>query len=256
MEGSTKAERLIREEHWINEFKNKNIELYNNRLKPTDEPKNRSCFSLTPEETKQKLSIASKKKWQDPAYLAKNPCGTLQEKSERMFKLWQRKDFKEKMIQVNKKNSINQELLKKLIEGSQKTYNGLISPDGTVYSPITNLSKFARDNNLIYGNLYQLITGKWGQYDGWKSVDNPNPTRKKVVLSEEHKIKIGLAMKGHKYNIGHRHTEESKKKMSMTRTGRPNPSAVGNKNRLGMKHTEESKKNFLMLKEKKLWKNT
>jgi len=250
MENSSKEDRLIREEYWINEYKKQGIELYNSQLNPTKEPINRSCFSLSPELTKEKLSKASKQKWQDPNYLAKNPCGTSQEKSQRMLKLWQDENFREKMLKTIKVVSHKAENIKNLVERSQKTYNGLIAPDGTVYSPITNLSKFARENNLIYINLYQLVTGVFGQYNGWKSIDNPNPTRKKVTLSDEHKIKIGLSKKGHKFNVGRVHSQEAKEKMSSSRKGKSNVSAIGNKNMLGKKMSNETKEKMSEIKKR------
>lgn len=242
MENSTKEERLIREEYWINEYKKKNIELYNSQLKPTKEPKDRSCFSLSPEETKLKHSERSKKNWQNPIYLAKNPCGTNQEKRDRLLKKWKNEDFRKLVSDNSKKYNSDDKHIQKLITRSQKTYNGLIAPDGTIYSPIANLRKFAKEHNIAAGNLYALVGGKYGQYDGWKSIDNPNPKRKKVTLSAEHKIKIGLSKKGNKYNLGKNRSDETKKKISIAHTGRSNPSAVGNKNFLGKKHTEETKR--------------
>lgn len=242
MENSTKEERLIREEFWINKFKSDGVEIYNSQLKPTNEPKDRSCFSLAPEETKLKHSERSKKNWQNPEYLAKNPCGTSQEKSDRILEKWKNEEYRNKMIEVCKQNSSNVKSKQRLIARSQKTYNGLIAPDGTVYSPIVNLRQFAKDHSVIYNHLWNLVSGKYGQYDGWRSLDNPNPKRKKRVLSEAHKIQIGLSKKGHKYNLGCKRTEETKKKISIAHTGRPNLSAVGNKNFLGKKHTEETKR--------------
>jgi group I intron endonuclease len=52
MPNSTRKERNVREEFWLNECQNSNIEVYNINLEPTKEP---TCWSSNPEETKQKL---------------------------------------------------------------------------------------------------------------------------------------------------------------------------------------------------------
>jgi len=66
MENSTKKERLIREEYYINFLLESGMELYNNQLQPTKESKERSCFSLTPEETSQRISVQMKEVWSNP----------------------------------------------------------------------------------------------------------------------------------------------------------------------------------------------
>jgi len=59
MPGSTKEERNLREEHWIGVHWDKQERCYN--FKKKTEASERSCYSLTPEESRQKLSASMKK---------------------------------------------------------------------------------------------------------------------------------------------------------------------------------------------------
>lgn len=70
-------------------------------------------------------------------------------------------------------------------------------------------------------------------------------------LSEEHKKNIGLSKKGNKYMLGHKHSEEAKKKISKANKGRKlseetkkkmSEAKKGNKNALGYNQSEKSKK--------------
>lgn len=58
MEGSTKEERNLKEEEWIAKFWDKQALCYN--FKQKADSKERSCFSKTPEETRKKISEATK----------------------------------------------------------------------------------------------------------------------------------------------------------------------------------------------------
>jgi hypothetical protein len=46
----------------------------------------------------------------------------------------------------------------------------LISPDGEQHGPISNLTKFCRDNNIEVSSVRKLISGKIkkGSYKGWR----------------------------------------------------------------------------------------
>ena len=69
MESSTKEERNKREEWWIAQYYDNQSRCYNFREKT--EAKERSCFSLTPKETRQKISEATKKALAAPEVKAK-----------------------------------------------------------------------------------------------------------------------------------------------------------------------------------------
>lgn len=66
----------------------------------------------------------------------------------------------------------------------------------------------------------------------------------KLVFSTEHRAKLSKALKGNKRMLGHKHTEETKLKMSIARTGKP-------PNALGYHHTEEAKKRISLSKKGK-----
>lgn len=68
MEGSTKKERSDREEIEIAKYFDNCKVCYNIKEKAGDTE--RSCYSLTPEETKKKQSESMKKRWENPEYAA------------------------------------------------------------------------------------------------------------------------------------------------------------------------------------------
>ena len=70
------------------------------------------------------------------------------------------------------------ELFKKKISDSMlgkvrfcKTYPGLVSPSGDIFTNITNLNKFSREHNIISDHLYGLFNKKRTQHRGWKLLD-------------------------------------------------------------------------------------
>lgn len=69
MEGSSKEQRNHREEWWIAQYYDNQGQCYN--FKQKTEAKERSCFSMTPEETKQFLSKQSKERWDNHSYRQK-----------------------------------------------------------------------------------------------------------------------------------------------------------------------------------------
>jgi len=48
-----------------------------------------------------------------------------------------------------------------------KTYHGVVSPDGIIYSPVTNMSAFCREHRLDNGQMTRLMQGKVVKYKGW-----------------------------------------------------------------------------------------
>jgi group I intron endonuclease len=63
-------------------------------------------------------------------------------------------------------------------EHSKKTYSGIISPDGKIYTNITGLSGFCREHGLSKGNMSDLCSGKIKQYKGWTY--NPSVTTQEI----------------------------------------------------------------------------
>ncbi len=102
MEGSTKEERNKREEHWIAQFYDKQELCYN--FKEKTEAKERSCFSLTPNETRQKISEATRKALSTPEVKAKMRAARIGKPSPTTgMKLGPRsEETKEKLREANK----------------------------------------------------------------------------------------------------------------------------------------------------------
>lgn len=63
---------------------------------------------------------------------------------------------------------------------NSKVFNiKLLSPDGTVYGPISNLAEFCRRHNLNQSSMQRIITGKHkSNHKGWTMV-SPNNGEKK-----------------------------------------------------------------------------
>lgn len=139
MKNSTKEERLIREEFWINFALENNVELYNSNFFPTKEPK---IISFPSDEAKKNLSIKSKT----------NPnCIKTQFKKGRTHK--HSEECKQK---IGKSNS-------KIYDLSQ---NPLIGPNGQIILKIENLAEFCRNHNLGSG-LCAVLNGKYKSSRGW-----------------------------------------------------------------------------------------
>lgn len=53
-----------------------------------------------------------------------------------------------------------------------KTYSGAISPDGTVYAPIINMSKFCREHDLGLSSMVAIMKGRRKSHKGWTKYSN------------------------------------------------------------------------------------
>jgi group I intron endonuclease len=105
-----------------------------------------------------------------------------------------------------------------------------------------------RAKGVYYSQLYNVVNS-----DNWANlIEETGEGVFRVKLSEEHKRKISESNKGRKLNPetikliasknrGRKNTEESKKKMSLARIGKP-----------GVKHTEETKEKLSKIKTGKL----
>lgn len=52
-------------------------------------------------------------------------------------------------------------------ERTAKLHKGLISPDGTIYKDIFNMSKFCREHNLHRGHILEVENGEQSHCKGW-----------------------------------------------------------------------------------------
>lgn len=191
MENSTKEERLIREEFWINKFKTDGTELYNSRLKPTDEPKNRSCQSHTPEETKKKMSetmrafysIPKNRIKQSELLKGKPKPPRSKEHSEKLGiahkNIPHTNETKEKMSKAHK-TEINLNKLKETYEKHREhiiakqsdavaKIHTLVQPDGIIIK-VKNLNKFCKERNMHSSGFSNLLrkSDSTATYKGWR----------------------------------------------------------------------------------------
>lgn len=191
MENSTKEERLIREEFWINKFKSDGVEIYNSRLKPTDEPKNRSCTSLTPEETSKKMSeslkafyaIPENRQKQSELLKGKPKPQRTKEHNQKLglahIGIKPTKETKEKMSKAHKTEA-NLNKLKETYEKHREhiiaeqsdavaKIHILVQPDGTIIK-VKNLNKFCKEKNMHSSGFSNLLrkSDSSATYKGWQ----------------------------------------------------------------------------------------
>lgn len=179
---STKNERNIREEFWINEYLNNSYKLYNFILEPTKECGEKSCWSKNPEETRRKHSESSKLMWQNEEF--KKNIGQKISESKK-GKTWEELYTKEGAEKHRKKPSPmfgkhhTKEAKERLMKVQMKVYNlflnPLLSPNNEEFQKIEGLRNFARIHNLNFNHLRAVINGVRKTHKGWK-LKNINPT--------------------------------------------------------------------------------
>ncbi len=133
----------------------------------------RSCFSKNPEDTKEKLSKASKRCWSDPIEREKRiegKDGQRRKKIGEASKLAWSKTTEEQRKELSEKRKLltkNMWLQNKL-SGKQYTF---ISPAGEEII-IANITEWCRDNNLSLNFFRDLIRGRKRQdnHYNWKYV--------------------------------------------------------------------------------------
>lgn len=205
MEGSSKEERNLKEEEWIAKFWDSQQLCYNFKQKANETE--RSCFSHTPEETRELLSEAQKRLWQNPVERIKRIEGSDGKRRENIGKssseAWasmsesQQKDISQKRESLTKDSwrdpSIRERRMSGLKANSWKvseahTAKVLSDPDYharlvaqgqasaktyQMLSPtgeqtiIHNMSKFCRENNLVKGHMIAVSNGKAKSHKGW-----------------------------------------------------------------------------------------
>lgn len=76
-----------------------------------------------------------------------------------------------------------------------KTFNvKLLSPDGKIYGPITNLEAFSKTHNLNSSSLWKIIKGFLKTCKGWRLLETPNDS----ILRKQKGQKISAAKFGTK----------------------------------------------------------
>lgn len=177
MEGSTKEQRNKREEEWIKQFYDQQVNCYN--FKQKVESVERSCWSSTPEEAKKKISLKSKgrKVWNSgmklsQEYKQKLSVAHLGKKHKEETKLKMSEAHKaEKAPWFGKK--LSKEHCQKLSEAhkhqqaSNKKEYHFIDSNGLEYKGI-GISAFIKQHKLSSGRMFRLLKGEISEYKGWK----------------------------------------------------------------------------------------
>jgi hypothetical protein len=187
MENSTKEERNKQEEELIAQSFDGGKQCYNLTLKAVSRE---GCLSKKPEETRKKLSDASKSRWSDPEFKETTReairAGTMKPesrklRSEQMKKVWNRPEYRKKIIahrqrpelkEAFKLNCPSEVAVKKSIEARKKLYGKLRSPIGEIYE-VWSLTEFCLTNDLgsqNISNISKLLKGQYQQIYGWTLV--------------------------------------------------------------------------------------
>lgn len=64
------------------------------------------------------------------------------------------------------------ELVRRRASSIAKTWPGFITPDGTVYRNIHNLSEFCREHDLILSHMSKVYHGRRNQHRGWVALED------------------------------------------------------------------------------------
>lgn len=98
--------------------------------------------------------------------------------SQSLREVWSDPEFKAKMSPIRKSQMTDEVKLKisntKKLQCEKngptnvKSWPPLISPDGTVYTDITDMSKFARNHGIVSNCLRRVAHGERKTYRGWK----------------------------------------------------------------------------------------
>lgn len=157
---------IEREQYWIDLLKPEyNTNLIAGNVIPR---------SARTKEAKQKISSKVKELWKDPIYKDKHHKPRNWKNgvpNRRGVKLSD--ETKEKLRRANLgKNNHNYGKPKSqnFIDKVSKTYDGAISPDGFIYSPIINLRDFCRKHNLDSGQMSRVLNGKAQSHKGWTRI--------------------------------------------------------------------------------------
>ena len=165
LELATSDNLLDTEQKWIDLL----LPEYNAELKA-----GKSTSHVSRDEVREKISNSVKDLWKDEEY-RKQHCKPRNWKNgipnRKGVKLSE--ETKEKIRQANLgENNPNYGKPKSqsFIDKMAKTYSGVISPDGIVYAPITNMRVFCTEHNLDSGQMSRLMSGKVNKYKGWTKV--------------------------------------------------------------------------------------
>lgn len=161
-----KSELINREQWWIDHIKPTfNINLIAGNVIP---------LSAKTSKANKKRSEAVKKLWKDPDYYKRClPSNNWKDGIPNRKGAKLSEETKKKLSQASSgKNNSNygkpksESFMKKMC----KTYDGAISPDGEIYSPIIGLNRFCREFGLDNGQMSRLFSRKINSHQGWTRV--------------------------------------------------------------------------------------
>lgn len=204
MENSTKEARNKREEEFIAQYWDRQDLCYNFKQKIAG--KERSVFSNTPEETKELLSQAQKRLWQDPEERQKRIEGRDGKRREKIGKacseMWtsmteeQKHEISQKRVQLTQESWADPEIRQKRLDGlrtnswkvskAQKKLAQdpehrakliaqgqkyaktyqMLNPEGQLIE-IHNMTKFCRENELTKQHMIAVAKGREPSHKGW-----------------------------------------------------------------------------------------
>jgi len=206
MDNSTKAERLVQEEFWIDLYLGNGYKLYNNRLKPTKESQ---VWSHNPEETRKKLSeLTNVGQFKHKTYKVNlvSPTGEIVRSITNFKKFCEDNGMSRRglncLLEKKCRSIKGWTLLEENLNKSIKHYNiSLVSPVGEEFNSITNLANFCKEHGgLNETAMYSLVNNKINSYCGWrlkghKTYDRPGQflvTKNKIgnAIAKTHDIKL------------------------------------------------------------------
>jgi hypothetical protein len=169
MEGSTKEERNLKEEEWIAKFWDKQALCYN--FKKTAEAKERSCYSNTPEKTREIQSGKQKGKKRSLETRRKmsvsRKCLLIKDSTLR-FRLSTSQIVKSG---TNTGKTFSAEHKDNISKSQRKTFHtSLCSPNGELVKEINGLNAFCKLHNLLPSEMSALLAGKVKSHRGWKMI--------------------------------------------------------------------------------------
>jgi group I intron endonuclease len=170
MNGSTKPERNIREEWWINQRLVSGEQLYNLNLEPTKDSKSSTKNST---EANRRRSLALKGRTLSQEHRNKLSAAKKGKPSSRLGTKWTEAQRQNMPSQKGLHRSPATEWKKGQMSGTNhprvKTYENLslLSPTGELITKIECLRLFAKEHGLQASNLHHLLTGKIKKHKGW-----------------------------------------------------------------------------------------
>jgi hypothetical protein len=100
-------------------------------------------------------------------------------------KLWQEENFRAKQMarfeDPNVRKSMGDHIRGQHYDALAKTYEGFVSPDGTVYESVFNLHTFCQEHNLQISNMCEVASGKQYAHKGWRAYPLREAPAKKLM---------------------------------------------------------------------------